>query len=55
MKRYLWLFILITVLGVAAFFFFRSIAQDADPEVIEESVKTSKVRKGDIIISASGV
>lgn len=55
MKRYFWLIGLIVALGVGAFFYLQGNAQNVEPEEVEESVKTSKVRKGDIVISASGV
>jgi len=55
MKRYYWIFILILVAGLAAFLYIQGKAQDSEPDLVEESVKTSKVRKGDIVISASGV
>lgn len=55
MKRYYWIFILILVAGLVAFLYVQSNAQDSEPDLVEEGVKTSKVRKGDIVISASGV
>lgn len=55
MKRYWWLFVIILGLGISAFFYFQGKTKNAEPELVEESVKTSKVRKGDIVISASGV
>lgn len=55
MKRYFWVFGLIVALGFGAFFYLQGNAQNVDLEEVEESVKTSKVRKGDIVISASGV
>lgn len=55
MKKYIWVMIVIVVVGIAAFFYFQGNSQGSEPEQIEESVKTSKVRKGDIVISASGV
>ena len=55
MKRYFWVFGLIVAVGLGAFFYFQGNAQGSEPDQVEESVKTSKVRKGDIVISASGV
>lgn len=55
MKRYFWVIGIIVAVGVGAFFYFQGNAQNSAPTEIEESVKTSKVRKGDIVISASGV
>jgi len=55
MKRYWWLFVVMIGLGIGAFFYFQWKSEKVEPEQLEESVKTSKVRKGDIVISASGV
>jgi RND family efflux transporter MFP subunit len=55
MKKYMWVLGIIIVLGIAAYFYFTGKTQTSEQEQIEESVKTSKVRKGDIVISASGV
>lgn len=55
MKRYLWIFGIVIILGAAAFFYYQGQAQKTAEVPIEESVKTSKVRRGDIIITASGV
>ena len=55
MKRYLWVVGIVMILGAAAFFYYQGQAQKTAAVPIEEGVKTSKVRRGDIIISASGV
>ncbi|KUK45829.1 MAG: Secretion protein HlyD family protein, partial [Anaerolinea thermophila] len=55
MKRYYWIFIFILVVGLGGFLYIQGKAQDSEPDLVEESAKTSKVRKGDIVISASGV
>ncbi len=55
MKRFLWVLGIFIILGLAAFFYFQGKEKSVEPETVEESVKTSKVRKGDIVISASGV
>jgi HlyD family secretion protein len=54
MKRYLWVIGIVLILGAAAFFYYQGQAQIAE-EPVKESLKTSKVRRGDIIITASGV
>lgn len=55
MKRYLWVVGLVVLIGAFAFFYFQGQAQNSNEELVEESLKTSKVRKGDITITASGV
>ena len=55
MKRLLWVIGIVIIFGVATFFYYQGQAQTINEEAVEESVKTSKVRRGDIIISASGV
>jgi len=54
MKRYLWVIGIVLILGAAAFFYYQGQAQIAE-EPVKERLKTSKVRRGDIIITASGV
>lgn len=54
MKRYLWVIGIVLILGAAAFFYYQGQAQNTE-EPVKESLKTSKVRRGDIIITASGV
>lgn len=55
MKRYFWVIGIVLILGAAAFFYFQGQAQTLEEEPVEESLRTSKVRRGDIIITASGV
>lgn len=55
MKRYYWVIILILVVGLGVFLYLQGTAQNSEPDPVEESVNTSKVRSGDIVISASGV
>jgi len=55
MKRYVWVFGIVIIFAAAALIYYQGQAQKTADKPIEESVKTSKVRRGDIIISASGV
>ena len=55
MKRYFWIIGLVVLVGAVAFFYYQGQAQNLEKESVEEGIKTSKVRKGDIVITASGV
>jgi len=55
MKRYFWIIAIILLGGAVAFLYYQGQAQNLEKETVEEGYKTSKVRKGDIVITASGV